>query len=99
LPSTSSGITFICGLSQSPSGIGPNTARASSPDLVMTSVLLEAGAQKMAGFHCVTASANDLASSSAGAKSTPRARTCLTADPRGKCDATQPPAPLQVTSA
>jgi hypothetical protein len=38
-----------------PSGIGPNTARASSPDLVTTLVLFEAGAQKMSPFHRVTA--------------------------------------------
>ena len=58
LPSTSIGIVFAP-LAQSAFVIGPNTARASSPNRVIELLLAVAGSQKISPFRRRTAAAND----------------------------------------
>src|SRR3546814_2694853 len=59
LPSTCRGKILATPSEQSPSGIGPNTARASSPNLVTTLLLADAGAQKISLFQRFTVSAKE----------------------------------------
>ena len=68
LPLTSSGIETAPLAWQSPLGIGPNTARASSPNRVMRSLALDAGAQKMSPFQARKVAANSRASSRCASK-------------------------------